>query len=69
MRSLFSARVPELDPDVYGFGCDDLENPIKEGSRVTLLQLIEHLRKIYCGGISVEFMHLRVGFWIFLIFQ
>lgn len=54
---------PELDPGHYGFAPKDYDRPIRlDGvlgmEEATLNQIIDALRKIYCGKIGVEFMHL-----------
>ncbi len=54
----------ELDPATYGFGEGDWDRPIlifgslALGEAATLRQIMERLRKTYCGKIGVEFMHI-----------
>ena len=54
----------ELDPATYGFGEADWDRPIlifgslALGESATLRQIMERLRKTYCGKIGVEFMHI-----------
>ncbi|UYN95744.1 MAG: 2-oxoglutarate dehydrogenase E1 component [Enhydrobacter sp.] len=54
----------ELDPAAYGFGEADWDRPIlifgslALGDSATLRQIMERLRKTYCGKIGVEFMHI-----------
>ena len=55
---------PELDPETYGFGDDDWDRPIFINyvlglETATLREIIEVLRKTYCGTIGVEFMHIQ----------
>ena len=53
---------PELQPESYGFGPEDLDRPIfldyvlgLETS--TIREMLEILRRTYCGTFAVEFMH------------
>ena len=54
----------ELDPATYGFGESDWDRPIlifgslALGESATLRQIMERLRRTYCGKIGVEFMHI-----------
>ena len=54
----------ELDPATYGFTEADLDRPILIfdslglGETATLRQILDRLRKTYCGKIGVEFMHI-----------
>ena len=54
----------ELDPATYGFGEADWDRPIlifgslALGESATLRQIMDRLRKTYCGKIGVEFMHI-----------
>ncbi len=54
----------ELDPATYGFTDADWDRPIlifgslALGESATLRQIMERLRKTYCGKIGVEFMHI-----------
>ena len=55
---------PELDPQTYGFGNDDWDRPIFIDyvlglETATLREIVELLRKTYCGTIGVEFMHIQ----------
>ena len=55
---------PELDPKSYGFGDDDWDRPIFIDhvlglETATLSEIIDRLRKTYCGTIGVEFMHIQ----------
>ena len=55
---------PELDPATYGFTEKDYDRPIfinnvlgKETA--TLYEIMDALKKTYCGTIGVEFMHIQ----------
>ena len=55
---------PELDPATYGFTNKDYDRPIfinyvlgKETA--TLSEIMDALKKTYCGTIGVEFMHIQ----------
>ena len=54
----------ELDPATYGFSEADWDRPILIfgslglGESATLRQIMDRLRKTYCGTIGVEFMHI-----------
>jgi 2-oxoglutarate dehydrogenase E1 component len=54
----------ELDPRTYGFTDADWDRPILIfgtlglGDAATLRQIMERLRKTYCGKIGVEYMHI-----------
>ena len=54
----------ELDPATYGFAEGDWDCPIlifgalALGESATLRQIMDRLRKTYCGKIGVEFMHI-----------
>src|SRR6516164_10806739 len=54
---------PELDPATYGFTPADLDNQIYIDNilgleTASLRQIIEILRRTYCGTIGFEFMHI-----------
>ena len=54
---------PELHPDTYGFGPADIDRPIFiDGmlglTSATVRQMLEILRKTYCGKIGIQFMHI-----------
>ncbi len=54
---------PELDPASYGFSPDDLDRQIYIDNvlglkTASLRQIIEILRRTYCGTIGFEFMHI-----------
>ncbi len=54
----------DLDPATYGFGEGDWDRPILIfgtlglGESATLRQIMDRLRKTYCGKIGVEYMHI-----------
>jgi 2-oxoglutarate dehydrogenase E1 component len=63
---------PELDPAAYGFTAADLQRTVvvqpfdglkgllgKEGTKGTLLEVLDSLQKRYTGTVGVEYMHLR----------
>ncbi|HYD29616.1 MAG TPA: 2-oxoglutarate dehydrogenase E1 component [Azospirillaceae bacterium] len=55
---------PELDPATYGFTEADWDRPIFLNyslglESATLRQIMDVLRKTYCGCIGVEFMHIQ----------
>ena len=57
------APHPELHPESYGFGPNDLDRPIFiDGmlglERATVRQMLDILRKTYCGNIGIQFMHI-----------
>ena len=54
---------PELDPASYGFGPDDMDRPIFIDhvlglETATVSQMLEVLRRTYCGNFGVEFIHI-----------
>ena len=63
LRQKEPAAQPELDPASYGFTAADLDRPIfidnvlglEKGS---IRQIVEILRRTYCGTLGVEFMHI-----------
>ncbi|MCZ4282441.1 2-oxoglutarate dehydrogenase E1 component [Kiloniella laminariae] len=55
---------PELDPLSYGFLEADMDRPIFINGvlgleTASLRQIVERVRKTYCGKIGVEFMHIQ----------
>lgn len=57
-------NLPELDPASYGFTEKDYNTPIfiydvLGWSYATLSQILERLRKTYCGTIGIEFLHIQ----------
>jgi 2-oxoglutarate dehydrogenase E1 component len=55
---------PELDPRTYGFTDADWDRPIFINNVLgmefaTLRQIMDALKKTYCGNIGVEFMHIQ----------
>jgi 2-oxoglutarate dehydrogenase E1 component len=54
---------PELLPESYGFGPDDLDRPVYLDNVLglelaTVRQIVQILRRTYCGRIGIEFMHI-----------
>jgi 2-oxoglutarate dehydrogenase E1 component len=54
---------PELDPATYGFSEADMDRPIYIDhvlglETATLREILEILRRTYCGTFAVEFMHI-----------
>ncbi len=54
---------PELDPATYGFGAADLDRPIFLDmvlglESATMRQIVDLLKRTYCGTLGVEFMHI-----------
>ncbi len=54
---------PELDPTTYGFGPGDLDRPIFLDmvlglESATMRQIVDILKRTYCGTLGVEFMHI-----------
>ncbi len=57
-------RRPHLDLTDYGLDKSDLNQTFKAGEELglenaTLQQVIDHLRKIYCGNIGFEYAHIE----------
>jgi 2-oxoglutarate dehydrogenase E1 component len=59
---------PDLNLEQFGLGEADLDTAFQAGaelglgaagSRVTLRQIIEHLKQTYCGPIGVEYLYIR----------
>lgn len=53
----------ELDPAHYGLSPADLEAPLASAPRGgppagTGRELVEHLRRVYCGSVGVQYMHI-----------
>ena len=52
----------ELDPESYGFAEADYDRPIFVNTlgfeRATLRQIVDKLRRTYCGTVGVEYMHI-----------
>ena len=54
---------PELDPATYGFSPADMDRPIFLDNvlgleNATVRQIVDILRRTYCGTLGVEFMHI-----------
>lgn len=56
-------ELPELDPATYGFNTHDYDHPIYTDNVLaygaSLRTILEKLKKIYCGTIGIEFMHIQ----------
>jgi 2-oxoglutarate dehydrogenase E1 component len=57
-------HLPELDPTTYGFTEQDYDRPIfiydvLGLSYATLRDILQRLRKTYCGTIGIEFLHIQ----------
>ena len=55
---------PDLDPATYGFTQADYQRQIFVGGvmgleKATLAQIVDLLRRTYCGSLGVEFMHIQ----------
>jgi len=55
---------PELEPATYGFGPEDLDRPIFLDGVLgletgTVREIIDILKRTYCGNMGVEFMHIN----------
>ncbi len=58
------ASHPELEPATYGFGEADLDRPIFLGGELgyeeaTLNEIVGVLRRVYCGIVGIEYMHIQ----------
>ena len=54
---------PELDPETYGFSAADLDRPVFLDNvlgleKASIRQIVEILKRTYCGTLGVEFMHI-----------
>src|SRR5690606_28724681 len=54
---------PELQPETYGFGPEDLDRPIFIDhvlgmEMATVREMLDILRRTYCSTLGVEFMHI-----------
>ena len=64
--------VPELDPQYYGFGEEEMRMPFvcetMDGEGwLTLRQIHSRLREVYCGSIGFQYMHIddmRMRHWV-----
>ena len=57
------SQHPELQPESYGFGPDDLDRPIFIDhvlglETATVREMLDILRRTYCSTLAVEFMHI-----------
>ncbi|KAI9248764.1 oxoglutarate dehydrogenase, E1 component [Sporodiniella umbellata] len=66
---LNNSTPPELEYKYYGFKDSDLDRTFtigpgilpaftQSGATLTLREILEHLKKIYCGSIGVEYIHI-----------
>jgi 2-oxoglutarate dehydrogenase E1 component len=58
------ASHPELEPATYGFGEEDLDRPIYLGGELgfeeaTMREIVAALRRVYCGIVGIEYMHIQ----------
>ena len=55
--------LPDLKPEYFGFTERDLDrlvaDSISGGSRATLRQVLDRLRRTYCGSVGVQFLHIE----------
>ena len=57
-------QLPELDPKTYGLSDADMNTPFHVGTdlsgspKLPLAEIIRHLKQIYCGPLSLEYMHI-----------
>ncbi|MEL6662263.1 MAG: 2-oxoglutarate dehydrogenase E1 component [Pseudomonadota bacterium] len=54
---------PEMEPETYGFGPDDMDRPIFIDhvlglEYATVRQMLDILRRTYCSTIGIQFMHI-----------
>ena len=68
----FTPYVPQLDPQYYGFSGGDMNREfyaetLRADGRLTLREILQRLRTIYCGAIGAQYMHiddLRIRHWL-----
>ncbi len=68
----FLPHVPELEVEHYGFTEADMDREfvcetMQAQGRLTLREIVDRLRKTYCGSLGVQFMHidrLEVRHWL-----
>ncbi|TMQ63106.1 MAG: 2-oxoglutarate dehydrogenase E1 component [Candidatus Eisenbacteria bacterium] len=55
--------LPDLKPEYFGFTERDLDRPVADsiagGSQATLRQVLDRLRRTYCGSVGVQFLHIE----------
>ncbi len=61
--------VPTLDIENFGLSSSDLETVFNAGEIIgigakTLREIIEHLQRIYCDAIGIEYMYIRKPEWV-----
>ncbi len=57
------AEIAELNPNYYTLNDDDLNSTFNTGSlvgggRMTLREILQRLRRIYCGSVGAEYMYI-----------
>ena len=55
---------PELEPETYGFGPDDMDRPIFIDHVLgletgTVREILQIVRRTYCANVGIEFMHIN----------
>jgi 2-oxoglutarate dehydrogenase E1 component len=63
LKLLERKQHPELQPETYGFGPEDMDRPIfmdkvLKTEMATMREIIALLRKTYCGTTGYEYMHI-----------
>jgi 2-oxoglutarate dehydrogenase E1 component len=56
-------KHPELEPEFYGFGPQDMDRPIFIDGTLglefaTVREILDILRRTYCGNVGVQYMHI-----------
>jgi 2-oxoglutarate dehydrogenase E1 component len=55
--------LPDLKPEYFGFTERDLDRPVRDpiagGGLATLRQVLDRLRRTYCGSVGVQFLHIE----------
>lgn len=65
LKQVPSATVPELDPAFYGITPDHMDRRVEDDRvgdgrqrPVAVRDVVDHLRRTYCGSMGVEFYHI-----------